>query len=514
MHVMFCVYALRHVCHVRFMRIFEQSRLFWKQNVYVLVVILVSALGVLAAANHEWWEDEASPWLSASGSHSLSELIHNLGFNGHPRLYYIIVYGLQSLFENPLALSVLNLVFSIVAITLFLRAASFSRIQKALFAFGFFPLYQYGVVVRGYSLFVCVFFAYCHLKTRGARFSWLRYLLLAVLAQIHLISAVVVTFLLLEEYLEVHSKDERRTAIPIVGNTIVLASLLLVAWQLKPEASSAATLLPSDSYWKAVLGFANGFMPNFGVFRLSPIRTGFQIVVGLALWAASWVVAFRHRQLLRYYLPLSFSLFMISVLIYTGERWHHGFYFIFFVVSIWLSTKVPFDDPFSRRFITGLFTLHALMGVYAIVLDVRTPYSNGPQVAKFIREHQLENLPIVGIEASPGKEQAVEYTFVVHPIFPVLLHLPKSGVYDPNADVSVRLWNHYDDKEYFSRHQDVEFLSKDFERIDGTISGAYLVVVVQNKKIHELVMPSSLTLLATFPMTYDFGEHMALYAHP
>lgn len=514
MHVMFCVYMLRHVCHAPFMRNFGSIRFFWKQNALVLVVILVSALGLLAAVNHEWWEDEASPWLSASGSHSLSNLIHNLGFNGHPRLYNIIVYWIQSQFGNPMVLSVLNLVFSIVAITLFMRATSFSRIQKVLFAFGFFPLYQYGVVVRGYSLFVCIFFMYCHLKTQGARFLLLRYLLLALLAQIHLISAIVAAFLLLEEYIETSSKDEQQPAITIVGNAIVLASLLLVAWQLKPESHPSMVLLSSDNHWKSVLGFANGFMPNFGIFRLSPIRTGFQIVVGMALWVASWVVAFRHRQLFRYYIPLSFSLFMISVLIYTGERWHHGFYFVFFVVSIWLSTPAPFDDTFSRRFITVLFALHALMGIYAVVLDVMTPYSNGPQVAAFIREHQLENLPIVGVEISPGNDHGVEYQFFVPPVFPALLHLPKSGVFDPKAGVSVRFWNHYDDKAYFSSNQDAESLSKDFERIGDAVSGGFLVVVVQNKKVLNLVMPDSLTFLANFPMTYDFGEHMALYAHP
>lgn len=514
MHVMFCVYMLRHVCHAPLMSNLGPTRLFLKKNATVLVVFLISVLGLLTAVNHEWWEDEASPWLSASGSHSLTELIHNLGFNGHPRLYYIIVYWIQSQFGNPLVLSVLNLTFAIVAITFFMRATSFSRVQKLLFAFGFFPLYQYGVVVRGYSLFVCVFFAYCCLKARGSRFLLLRFLLLAVLAQIHLVSAVVATFLLIEEYLEAPLKGNRRPAVTAIGNVIVLVSLLLVAWQLKPEGHPGMALLSSDNHWKSALGFANGFMPNFGVFRLSPIRTGFQIIVGTALWAASWVVAFRHRQLLRYYLPLSFSLFMISVLIYTGERWHHGFYFIFFVVSIWLSTPTPFDDAFSRRFITGLFALHALMGIYALALDVITPYSNGPLVAKFIREHQLEKLPIVGVEASPDDDRVVEYKFVVPPIFPVLLYLPEVGVYDPSAGVPVRRWNHYDDKAYFSLHQDADALSKDLERISGAISGKFLVVVVQNKKILNLVMPGPLKLLSTFPMTYDFGEHLALYSYP
>ena len=488
---------------MEFPRIFEPRT---KSNVYILVMATVVLLGVAGILTHEWWEDEASVWLSVVGSHSILELFHNLGFNGHPRFYYIIVYGVQSLFGHPLALSFLNLFFSLLAIAFFMCAAPFSRLQKVFFAFGFFPLYQYGIIVRGYSLFVCVFFAYCYFKTQRPNALLIRYLLLAVLAQIHLIAATVAVLLFIEEYLEDHRS--------YWGSFFVIGSLLLVAWQLKPSGVNHSGLLLPENPWMAFRSFANGFMPNFGIFRLAPLRTGFQITVGTFLWIASWIVAWRHRQIVRYYLPLTFSLFIISAVIYTGERWHHGFYFIYFVTAIWLSTQTVFNDVFSRRFVTGLFALHAALGIYAIALDIMTPYSNGPQVAKFIQQNQLEGLPIVGIEAFPEDHGTTGYKFVAPAIFPVILHLPQSSIYDPNTGNELHFWSHYDDKMYFPPHQDLNSINKDLERIDAALAGAFLVVVVQNKKIHNLIMPNSLQRLATFPMTYDFGEHMALYTHP
>src|SRR5262245_23080088 len=96
---------------------------------------LVALVGML---NHEMWRDEFQAWLVARDSHSLSELVANNKYEGHPLLWYIVLYGLTAITTNPLALQWLNLAFGTAAVYLFCRYSNFSTLQKILFACGYY----------------------------------------------------------------------------------------------------------------------------------------------------------------------------------------------------------------------------------------------------------------------------------------------------------------------------------------------------------------------------------------
>ena len=159
-------------------------------------MLVPATLGVLGVVNHEWWGDEAFTWLVAGESHTLRELITNLGFQGHPRPYYILAWMLRQIWENPLAWSFTNLAFALGAIFLFMRSAPVTRVQAALFSLGFYPLFQYGVIARSYSMFMFFLFLYCHLRATRRSAIEARFAVLAVLAQIHLFSLMATTVLL------------------------------------------------------------------------------------------------------------------------------------------------------------------------------------------------------------------------------------------------------------------------------------------------------------------------------
>ena len=56
-------------------------------------------------------------------------------------------------------MTVLNVVLAWAAMLLFLIAAPFSRLPRALFAFSFYPLYEYAAIARPYALLMLLFFA-------------------------------------------------------------------------------------------------------------------------------------------------------------------------------------------------------------------------------------------------------------------------------------------------------------------------------------------------------------------
>jgi hypothetical protein len=100
------------------------------------IVTLAALVGLVTMLRHEWWRDEAFPWLLVRESHSVGEMLATIHDVGHPWLYYLLVYGLHRIAPSPLALSLANLLVAVLAIALFVQAAPFTRVQKLMFALG------------------------------------------------------------------------------------------------------------------------------------------------------------------------------------------------------------------------------------------------------------------------------------------------------------------------------------------------------------------------------------------
>lgn len=465
---------------------------------HLATILVAGVLGMITLFHHEWWRDEAYSWLVVRSSHGIPDLIHNLGFNGNPKLYYLFVYWMRAVFESPLAVSISNFSFIIVSIVFFITAP-FNRLQKALFAVGFFPLYQYGVIARCYSMIICLLFAYCFLKLQRPSWFFARMIILAVLCQIHVMAMGAACALLAIESWQCRKHQKWAPILPVI------ASLFFAAWQIIPPHQAYRTLTPGSPLM-VFPGLANGFFPDFGLFHGLIL----QIACGLILWIASWIVIARHKAAIPYYLLLSVSLILISAILYSGHRWHHGFYFIYFIIAIWLSTNQPYTDRFSRRFITGLLLLHALIGGYAIVDDLRHPYSNGADVAQWIKGHNLTNDPIVGIEVFRGKKQDVVYKWEMDQIQPVLMHLHGKKMLDPVSMEMVPYWHHHDDIHYFPRW-DYHTMQREFEKLSQGFNHPFLVIIAQERGVIDFSPPSPLQLLAHFPEPSDYGEHLSLY---
>jgi hypothetical protein len=91
---------------------------------------IIALIGVL---HHEMWRDEFQAYLVSRDSHSFAELVANNKYEGHPLLWYTLLYWLTAFTENPLALQFLNLAFAIGAVLSFCPLFSFqSRAENSL----------------------------------------------------------------------------------------------------------------------------------------------------------------------------------------------------------------------------------------------------------------------------------------------------------------------------------------------------------------------------------------------
>lgn len=473
-----------------------------------LIPLVFLTLGAFGVLTHEFWRDEAGPWLIVRASDSVREMIARMGHTGHTLTFYVWQYFLFKFFHTPLAGSIANLLFMTAAIAMFVKTSPFSPSQKWLFTIGFFPLYQYAVFNRMYAFLVFFQFAYCALYIAYPRRTLLRWFMLILMAETHMLgmlAAIPLAVLDIARTWRLEKKTKLETAFYGFKILFFIFALASVVWQLWPADQNYHSLHPDKSIL-AFIGFANAFLPNFGIFY----HSHFQIAAGILLWLTALIALCRHRDALTTFIMLALPLALFSAIMYSGHRWHHGFYWMYWVMSLWLANATWQGDVRLRRFITVLFSIHAAMGVYALTVDGVHPYSSGNDVARHIQENGMAKLPMVGAEVFQDSHDGIVYKWEVDQIQPTLLALKDARIFDPHANQWITNWNHYDNRLYFPRRSLIEF-EADLKDIAKKIGAPFLLIVATDAELPEPQMPTTLTLLYHANPAIDFGEHLSLY---
>lgn len=219
-------------------------------------------LGFIGIINHELWQDEMQAWMIATDSLSIADLLENLKYEGHPALWYLCLRGLNWFTQNPFIMQVFHLFIATINIFIFTVFAPFTKLQKVLFAFGYFPFYEYSILSRNYNLGILLTFSFCALFfIRRASYFPLA-IVLALLAHTNifgLILAIVLQLtLLLETFIEPKPISVKRWDF-IVSFFIVVLSIIGAIIQLRPPSSGVQdNLIPSDTtVWQTIFAQAS-----------------------------------------------------------------------------------------------------------------------------------------------------------------------------------------------------------------------------------------------------------------
>src|SRR4030042_3824725 len=120
---------------------------------FALLLTLAYGLIVgIVVSRHEIWRDEAQAFLMAKDSRSIPDLLHKIKNDVHPPLWHLTLYFLTRWTSSPLAMQITHLLIASAAVFLFARFSPFSRLNKVLFALGYYALFEYSVIARHYAL--------------------------------------------------------------------------------------------------------------------------------------------------------------------------------------------------------------------------------------------------------------------------------------------------------------------------------------------------------------------------
>lgn len=487
-------------------------------------------VGTITALHHEMWRDEIQAWLLARDSLSLLDLYRNLKYEGHPGLWHTCLLILSRLTKSPSIMQVFHLLIAATTVYLFGRYSPFTYLQKLLFAFGYFSVYEYSIVCRNYALGVLLICIFCVLfQRRYSRFLWIGTILfLLAHSSVHaLIVAIAISFALLVDY--IIRRKSILTGVSIKEWHIVIGFILMGLGILT---SVLQIIPPPDS------GFAVEWYTRYDADRFTSVMKTITHAffplpeVTLHFWGTQWLEQSRFYANLQFMLScflviwfslmllqkplawLSFVLGTIGLLVlfyskYYGSLRHHGFLFFLFVMIAWIyqyCEKAKWSTPIDRlsamcqKSFRPLFTIilmfHLIGGIIATFMDYRYVFSYGKATAEFIKSKGMQEMLIVG-----DKDSAVST---------IVGYMEKESFYYPLS------------------HQLGSFIVWNQTRMRGVSDGQVIqsanevgakykqdVLVILNRMLNpDMISENSLTELARFTGSIVNSEEFYLYLLP
>ncbi|WP_205504106.1 hypothetical protein [Rufibacter psychrotolerans] len=413
------------------MALFTRDSSFALTFTFFYALILAWAMGF-----HELWFDETEPWLLALYSDSYSELLYNKRFEGHPNLWYSILFAVTSFTHDLRALQITQTVFAIGFVYLFLRYAPFPKLLKGMICFGYYGLFEYGIISRLYALEMFFLFLVCTFYSK--RFShWYLYIaLLAILAQTNLFGFFmtgVLGLLLFSETFNVWKETPKLPVSParkFIGIAIWATGCLFSFWSMmRPNEIEASllTFLHPYYFYQTIARIWQSFAPvpdlTTSFWNTSFLKTSVEIVLSALLLALLCAAFYRTKRLLLPLLLLFGALFFLFFLKFEGSMRHHGHYFVYTIALLWLRTYyvqslIP-HHPFKwadKILLPCLYLfgfLQVIAGAYALATDWKHPFFMGKEVAQY-----LKALPTGYILATDERVATSNITaYLGHPVY-------------------------------------------------------------------------------------------------
>lgn len=386
---------------------------FNKDKLYFSFLILFFIGGLIRIFRHEMWLDETEPWLLARDSASFAEMLYNKRYEGHPALWYSILFIITRFTTNVSVMQILHVFIMTGFVYLFLKSP-FNFYFKILFCLGYFIFYEYLILSRLYAPGLLLTACLCYLYQHKNKNPLLLSPLLFLLAQTNLFGLIFTCgFLLLLTY-EHLSKPavpgNRQFGTTILGFSLVSAGILLAIYSMIP---------PADTYFAAgwnfrwemenilkVLGALwTGFVPfpiiyvefwNYNIIQ----SVNYRATLGIIIYILTLSYFFRSPKVLLLYLFLTTSILSFFYIKFFGTTRHHGHLFMAFIFCLWLLPAVKNPFAGSHSFFTqksirhwGIYLIlfiNISAGVFASAIDWVYPFAPNKQASIFLKQFRYE----------------------------------------------------------------------------------------------------------------------------
>ena len=396
-----------------------------------LFAISVTALFLLYAGvtafHHEMWRDEMQAWLICRDTPSPLEIFHAIRYEGHPVLWFLLVWPLTRLTRNPEVMKWLNLLIAASAVFLIVRFAPAQRWVRASFAFGYYAVYEYGSIARNYAIGVLMLVAFCalfpHRRERPLLVGVL--LFLAANTSVHACILTIAALVMLVAENITRPPEALRRLVTWAGVGIALGGIVLAALQMHPPPDSGSWvewhLTPNPAPLLRVFkNMTAAYLPlpkpglrfwQSSLLAQFPLYANFSWVGAPVILMLVSLALVRRPLALVYYLTGSLGLLVFFYAKHPGYLRHHGFLFVCFGMVLWLAATMepvrlpqPLDTVASlserllRVIVPLLLTVQVAGAAIAATGEYRLVFSGAKAAAEMMKARGLDRLPLVAEE--------------------------------------------------------------------------------------------------------------------
>ncbi len=408
---------------------------------YSLMGVFV-VLGVIGVLHHAMWRDEVHEWLVARFSNSLGDLYLAARYNPHFLLWLVVLRILTRFTHNCQAMQWLHLLLATCSVWVLVRFSPFTRLQKALYCFGYFAIFEYCLIAREYVGIGLLMFSLCAVCVRRKDSFVAQAVILFLLSNINVLGTIIAFSFVAASALEhIRRRDvgelwATKKSVLILSCVILCAALTSVALQsLHPKDALAFQQWPRpmtvSSLAAALCDVWRGYVPiprpfphlatvivgsphlpkliwgsNF-LLDPAPQKLALGATLSLGLLAMSAWTLRRSPMAVTWYLFGTGLLLLFHLVVSGAALRHDGLYFILYLACLWCGftwggDQKPRSSPASlpvemeRLFLPSILAVQVVAGAYAWTLHLMMPFSGSKLAADFIRQHGYTNLLIIG----------------------------------------------------------------------------------------------------------------------
>jgi len=356
--------------------------------------VLLTAISVI---QHELWGDELQPWNLIKGSSDFANLLSNSKYDGHPPVWYALLFVLSKFTHSIAAFQSITFLISCSIAFLLIFYSGFPLTFKILCLAGYYFAFEYAVFGRNYSTAVLIAFLICINIHRNFKFKLpVYYFLLFLLCNAHLLGLILACCFHLYFLVSYWRKEAgiRWLAINILVALVIMAPTACFIFPLEgdvPNISDWFATLRKGQLVIALQAPVKAFMPVPAWWEhhfwntnaiLETIRRGNSFFAHAMLLLVSSgivgmvVIALRADKKALVFFCLNLVLTMMSAAIFPLVNARYvGFIYVAFLAGLWISQRENSICGF-RKGIVYLFLIFQLPGsIIALSRDWNSPFS-------------------------------------------------------------------------------------------------------------------------------------------